>query len=183
MSHTEASRPKTHGLAAEFDDCEQLMEAARMTREAGYKQIDAYTPFPVEGLADVLGNRDDRVPWVVFLGGVFGAVFGFVMQWYITAYEYPLNVGGRPFVSWPSYIPITFECMVFCAAFGAVIGMLAMNGLPRPYHPIFNLERFRLASEDRFFLCIEAGDKLYEKEKTKQFLASLGAKAVTEVDE
>lgn len=172
-----------YGIIAEFESAEELLHAAKRAREAGYTQMDAYSPFPVHGLSEAIGFEDHKVPWTVFLAGVAGAIAGFSLQYYISVVDYPLNVGGRPFLSWPSFIPVTFETTVLFAAFGAFIGMLAFNGLPQPYHPVFNAPRFERASQDRFFLCIEAKDPLFDRTKTRQFLENLGARLVSEVEE
>ncbi|MCS6831388.1 MAG: DUF3341 domain-containing protein [bacterium] len=172
-----------HGIIAEYETAEELLHAARRAREAGYTRMDAYSPFPVHGLAEAIGFEDYKVPWTVFLSGVAGAIAGFAMQYYISVIDYPLNVGGRPLFSWPAYIPVTFETTVLFAAFGAFIGMLAFNGLPQPYHPIFNAPRFERASQDRFFLCIEATDPLFDRTGTRHFLESTGARLVSEVEE
>ncbi|MER3473338.1 MAG: DUF3341 domain-containing protein [Armatimonadota bacterium] len=172
-----------YGIIAEFESAEELLHAAKRAREAGYTQMDAYSPFPVHGLSEAIGFEDHKVPWTVFLAGVVGAIAGFSLQYYISVVDYPLNVGGRPFLSWPSFIPVTFETTVLFAAFGAFIGMLAFNGLPQPYHPVFNAPRFERASQDRFFLCIEAKDPLFDRTKTRQFLENLGARLVSEVEE
>jgi hypothetical protein len=135
--------------------------------------MDAYTPYPVEGLSAELGLTHSRVPFVVLVGGLVGATAGFFMQYWAMAVDYPLNVGGRPYNSWPAYIPITFEVMVLVASFAALLGMFYLNGLPMPYHPVFHVPRFVHASEDRFFLCIEATDPKFDRQLTGQFLASL----------
>jgi ActD protein len=172
-----------YGLAAEFDNPTELVRAAESAHAAGYRRMDAYSPFPVEGLAEALGFRHTRLPLVIFLGGLAGCIGGFVLQWWIAAVDYPINVGGRPFFSWPAFIPVTFELTVLCGATAAVLGMLGMNGLPRPYHPLFNVPRFALASRDRFFLAIEARDPKFELGPTRAFLAGLGAREVSEVPE
>jgi hypothetical protein len=171
-----------YGLVAEFSDTEHILAAANQAREAGYKKMDAYSPFPVHGLAEAIGFQDSWLPWIIFGGGVAGAIGGFLMEVYCLAIDYPLNVGGRPLVSWPSFIPVAFETTILCASFGAVIGMLALNGLPRPYHSIFNTPRFELCSQDKFFLCIEADDPQFDIERTEQFLESLGPDAVSIVE-
>src|ERR1700693_4486775 len=171
-----------HGMIAEFESPAALIEAARQARAAGYRKMDAYTPYPIEELAHALELPRTKLPILVFAGGALGCATGLGMQWFATAIHYPINVGGRPFASWPSYVPITFELTVLFAAFTAVLGMLALNGLPMPHHPVFNVPGFALASRDRFFLCIEAGDLLFDPEKTKAFLGSLGAREVSEVE-
>jgi len=161
---------KLHGLMAEFEDHAQVVEAARRAHETGYRCMDAYTPFPVEGLPEALGSRRTAVPRIVLTGGIIGAVGGYFMEWYSMAVDYPINIGGRPFNSWPAYIPITFELTVLCAAISAIVGMLALNCLPQPHHPVFNVPGFERASTDRFFLCIEASDPKFEPSVTRQFL-------------
>lgn len=175
-------KPAVYGLMAEFDNPELLTEAARRAYEAGYRKMEGYTPFPVEGLAEAIGIPGTRLQYIVLIGGILGAVTGFGMQYYLSVIAYPLNVAGRPFNSWPAFIVVTFELTVLFAAFAAVLGMLGLNGLPQPYHPVFNVPRFELASKDRFFLCIEARDPKFDLEETKQFLESLSPAEVTEVD-
>lgn len=177
-----ASRTASYGLVAEFDTPEALVEAALSARSAGYTRMDAYTPFPVHGLAEALKFDDPRVPWVVFLGGVAGAIAGLGLQVYTSVIDYPQNVGGRPFLSLPAFFPVTFECTVLFAAFGAVFGMLAMNGLPQPYHPIFNAPGIERASQDGFFLCIEASDPAFDHVGAADFLRSVGAVGISAVD-
>lgn len=170
-----------YGLMAQFAEPEEIREAARKAKAEGYSKVEAYTPFVVEGLVDDLGTRDDRVPKLVFAFGMLGALLGFGLQTYAAVIDYPLNIGGRPDFSWPSFIPITFETGVLCAALGAVFGMLAMNGLPRFHHPVFSAEGFDRATDDRFFLCVEASDPKFESKSTRKFLEGLGAEAVVEV--
>jgi hypothetical protein len=172
-----------YGVLGEFDSAERLIDAARAARKAGYERMDAYSPFPVEGLADALGARGTRLPLVVLLGGVTGGVLGYLMQWYCSAVSYPLNIGGRPPHTWPAFIPVTFELTILGAALAAVLGMLALNGLPRPYHPLFNVPEFSLASQNRFFLCIEARDKQFDLPGTSTFLRQIGASRVTVVEQ
>jgi hypothetical protein len=174
-------RSAIYGLLAEFDDANRLVAAARRTREEGYTHTDAYSPFPVEELADALGARATRLPLIIFLGGLTGCIGGFLLQYIPSVLEYPLNVGGRPLNSWPSFIPVTFELTILAAALTAVLGMLALNGLPMPYHPVFNVPRFALATRDRFFLCIEATDPKFELERTRAFLQGLEAREVHQV--
>ena len=162
-----------YGLIAEFETAEQILEATRRARERGYRRMDAYTPYPVEGLATELGLERTRVPMVVLIGGLVGAAAGYFMQYWAMAIDYPLNVGGKPYNSWPAFIPITFELMVLVAAFAAILGMFFLNGLPQPYHPVFNVPRFARASQDRFFLCIEATDPRFDPVLTRTFLEGL----------
>jgi hypothetical protein len=170
-----------YGLLAEFDNVDSLLAAAAKVRDEGYRKADAYTPFPVHGLSDAIGFHKSKVPLLVLLGGFVGGLTGFFGMWYGSAGNYPLNVGGKPLYSWPAFIPITFEMTVLGAAGMAVLGMLALNGLPRPHHPLFNLDRFQLASRDRFFICIEASDPRFELARTRQFLESLHPLIVAEV--
>jgi hypothetical protein len=171
-----------YGLMAEFDTPEPLLEAAHRAREAGYCQMDAYSPMPVEGLAEAVGFRSTMVQRLVFTAGLLGATGGFMLCWWMTVIAYPHNVAGRPLNSWPAYVPITFESMVLISCLTAMVGMLALNGLPQPYHPVFNVARFEHASRDKFFLCIEATDPKFDPQATREFLEQLDAKGVMDVE-
>ena len=175
-------RPPIYGLLAEFADANALVTATRQAHEKGFRSMDAYAPFPIEEVSEALGFRKTRLPFIVLIGGILGCLTGFGMQYYSAVLSYPIDVGGRPFNSWPAFIPITFEMTILGAALSAVLGMLALNGLPMPYHPVFNVPRFALATRDRFFLCIEARDPLFDREQTKSFLRSLTPREVTEVE-
>lgn len=171
-----------YGVMAEFEQPEELLAAARAAYTAGYRKMDAYSPYAVEGVAEAIGFQKTRIPLIVLLGGICGALTAYGMQWYSAVIDYRLNVGGRPPHSWPAFVPITFELTVLFAALAGVIGMLALNGLPKPYHPIFNAPEFKLASQTRFFLCIEADDHIFQANEVREFLHSLGAEKVLEVE-
>jgi len=183
MTETFWDRHGVYGMMAQFEYPEQLLEAAKKTYAAGYRKMDAYTPMPVDGIAEAIGFKRNWVSTVVLVGGLIGCVGGFVLLWWICEIAYPHNVGGRPFNRWPMFIPITFECTVLLAALSSVVGMLAMNKLPMPYHPVFNVESFaKRASIDRFYLCIEADDPMFDLEKTKTFLEELNPEEVAQVE-
>jgi molybdopterin-containing oxidoreductase family membrane subunit len=171
-----------YGLMAEFTSPEELLEKARTTYQSGYRKISAYSPFPIEELPVAIGLRRSRLPWLVLLGGITGAIAGFALQYYAAVIDYPWNIGGRPFNSWPSFIIVTFEMTILFAAGAAVLGMLLRNGLPQPYHAVFNAPRFRLASQDRFFLAIEADDSSFDLAKTREFLQALKPVEVVAVE-
>jgi hypothetical protein len=175
-------RPPIHGLMAEFDTPSEILEAAEQAKKEGYTRMDAYSPFPVEGLSEAIGFRRTLLPMLVFGGGVLGALSGFFMQYYASVIAYPENIGGRPLNSWPSFIPITFELTILFAGLTAVISMLVLNGLPRPYFPTFNVPAFERVTRDKFFLCIEALDPKFDRERTKNFLESLHPKGVDIVE-
>ena len=170
-----------YGVMAEFADSEQLLHAAREAYAAGYRKMDAYSPLPVDGLAEAIGFRRNLVSPLVLLAGITGACGGFGLMYWISVIAYPFNVAGRAMNSWPAYIPITFECTVLAAALTAMFGMFALNGLPMPYHPVFNVAKFARASTDRFFLCIEAADAKFDRAATREFLAGLAPLGVWEV--
>ena len=172
-----------YGLLGEFDTPKQLMDAARKVREAGYRRMDAYVPFPVEGLSEALGlgRKHNQVPLLTLIGGLGGGLTGFFFQLWVSAWSYPMNIAGRPLNSWPAFIPVTFELTVLGASIFAVFGMLALNKLPQPHHPLFNIARFKRASVDKFFLCVEARDPKFHLVETARLLQSTNAQHVTEV--
>lgn len=170
-----------YGMMAELASAEALVAAARRAREAGYRRIEAYSPFPVEGLADVLGFAGSRVPLATLIGGVVGGLGGYLLQWYSAVISYPVNIGGRPTHSWPEFIPVTFETTVLGAAVTAVVVMLAANGLPRLRHPVFDVPHFDLATRNRFFLCLSADDPRYEARSARRFLEELEPIRIAEV--
>ena len=172
-----------YGVMAEFDNPTALVNAARAAREKGYRKLDAYSPFPIEELSDALDLHKNRLPLIVLAGGIVGGLAGYLMQYYVTVWDFPINIGGRPLHSWPAYIVITFEMTILLAAISAVMGLLALCGLPMPYHPAFNVPRFALASRNRFFLCIEAADPLFDARATPEFLETLEPREVSEVAE
>ena len=174
---------KIYGLMAEFDNPADLVEATRKTREAGFTKIDAYSPYPIEALTEALDIHDRKLPAVVLGGGIVGGLFGYGLCYWTSVINYPLVVGGKPYHSAPAFIVPTFETTILFAAFAAVLGMLALNGLPMPYHPVFNAPRFAMASRDRFFLCIEAKDPKFNHDDVWAFLTKLGPKVVMDVEE
>ena len=171
-----------YGLLAEFDGPDELLKAAKDAYAEGYRNMDAYSPMPIHDLSESMGYDKHRVPTIVLICALLGACSGFGLQYWVSVIEYPLNVGGRPLLSWPSFIPVTFELGVLFSAFGALIGVLILNGLPRPYHPVFNVPNFERASGDGFFLCIEAEDPKFDISETRAFLESLKAKKVDDVE-
>jgi hypothetical protein len=177
------SRPDLHGLLAEFHAPGALVRAARAVHGAGYRKVDAYTPYPMEEVLDALHLHRTHVPKVVLLGGFFGLAAGWGLQYWTSVIDYPMNIGGRPFNAWPAFVVPAFETTILFAALAAVVGMLALNGFPHPYHPVFNVPGFVAASRDRFFLCIEADDPKFDRKATLEFLKGLGAADVQEVRE
>ena len=174
--------PQLYGIMAEFDNPTDLVAAARRTYEAGYRRINGYSPFPIEELSEAIGFHHTRLPLIVLIGGVLGGIGGFFMQYWMEVIDYPLNVGGKPYNSWPAFIPITFECTILCAALAAVFGMLALNKLPQPYHPVFNAPNFALATRDRFFLVIESKDPKFEHDEATRFLQNFEPRDVSDVE-
>ena len=174
--------PRLYGVMAQFDSPSALVAAARESYAAGYRQINGYSPFPIEELSEAIGFKRTTLPLIVLGGGIIGAVGGFFMQYWMEVIDYPINVGGKPFNSWPAFIPITFECTVLCAAFAAVFGMLALNKLPQPYHPVFDAPSFALATRDSFFLVIEAKDPKFNRDEAVRFLKTLEPMEVVDVE-
>jgi hypothetical protein len=172
----------SYGLMAEFDSPSAIVAAARRVYDAGYRRINAYSPFPIEELSEAIGFHHDKVALATLIGGILGGLGGFALQYWTSAIDYPLNVGGRPLLSLPAFIPITFECTILLASFGAFVGNLLMNRLPQPYHPAFNAPNFARASQDRFFLCVKSDDPMYSEARTRAFLQGLGAIEVSNVE-
>ena len=170
-----------YGLMAEFDDPTSLVTATERAHHEGYRHMDAYSPYPIEELHDALGARHTKLPLIVLIGGLVGCIGGYALQYWSSVIAYPLNIGGKPLHSWPAFIPVTFECTILAAALSCVLGMLALNGLPQPYHPVFNVPRFALASRNRFFLCIESRDAKFDLDHTRYFLESLNPREVSTV--
>ena len=175
-------QPQLYGVMAEFDSPTELVAAARHAYAAGYRRINGYSPFPIEELSEAIGFHHTRLPLIVLIGGVIGGLGGFFMQYWMEVIDYPLNVGGKPFNSWPAFIPITFECTILSAALAAVLGMLALNKLPQPYHPVFNAPNFALATRDRFFLVIESKDPKFDHDQVVSLMQSLDSKDVCDVE-
>jgi hypothetical protein len=177
-------RTGTYGVIAEFSSPADLTAAAEAARDAGYTQMDAFSPFPIHNLHEAVGMKStgmSSMSAIVLIGGIIGGIAGFFMCWYANVISYPLNIGGKPFNSWPAWIPITFECAILLAAFAAVLGMLALNGLPMPYHPVFNVKRFDQASRDKFFLVIQARDPKFDLDTVWKFLEALHPREVIDV--
>jgi hypothetical protein len=174
---------RLYGLMAEFDTAQGIVDAASAVMAAGYSKVEAYTPFPIEELNDVIHRRRTNLSKMVLAGGLTGMATGFGLQYWASVIEYPLNIGGRPLATWPAFVVPSYELTILFSALTAAIGMLALNGLPQPYHPVFNVERFSLASSDKFFLVVEAADHKFSKADTAGLLASTGAKGVYDVAE
>ncbi len=182
-AHSPKESTPYYGLMAEFDSTQALLDAAHKVREAGYTRTDAYSPMPIHGVAEALGMKERKVAPIILTGGLTGVVVGYGLQYWTSVIAYPMNIGGRPMYSWVAWIPPMFEMTILFAAFAAVFGMLAMNGLPQPYHPVFNAPRFKLASSEKFFLLVEASDPKFDAVKTRALLASLNPHEVVTVDE
>lgn len=182
MSHATPDAHGTYGLMAEFDSAQSLLDAAAKVREAGYTRTDAFSPFPIHGLAEALGFRERLVAPVVLAAGLTGLAGGWALEYWTQVVDFPMNIGGRPYYPWVSFIPPAFETTILLASLTAVIGMLIMNGLPQPYHPVFNWKRFERASQDAFFLAIESTDPKFDATATRQLLTSLRAKEVVQVE-
>jgi hypothetical protein len=170
-----------YGLMAEFEDPTSLVAATERAHREGYRCMDAYSPFPIEELHHALGSKPSRLPLIVLIGGLIGCVGGYSLEYWVSVITYPLNIGGKPLHSWPAFIPVTFECTILAAALSCVLGMLALNGLPMPYHPVFSVPRFALASRNRFFLCIESTDPKFDIDATRRFLDTLNPREVSAV--
>jgi Alternative complex III, ActD subunit len=174
-------RTPIYGLMAEFESPTALAAAARRVREKGYRKVEAYSPFAIEEVNEALGLHQNRLPLIVLCGGILGGLTGYLMQYYVAVIDFPLNIGGRPLHSWPSFIIITFELTILFAALSTVLGLFGLCGLPMPYHPVFNVSRFAFASRDRFFICIEADDPFFDRHETAEFLHTLTPREVSEV--
>src|SRR6266550_3319995 len=182
VSRRHRTAPALYGIMGEFNNPSDLVAAARQTYAAGYRRINGYSPYPIEELSEAIGFTRTSLPLIVLIGGILGGLGGFFMQYWMEVIDYPLNVGGKPYDSWPAFIPITFECTVLVAAFAAVLGMLVLNKLPQPYHPVFNAPNFALATRDKFFLVIEANDPKFSHHEATQFMNTLGAMGVNDVE-
>lgn len=170
-----------YGLMAEFDSAQELVAAAHKVHSEGYRKVDAYSPFPVEGLADAIGFHKNRVSLVVLIGGLLGGLSAYALQYWVAVITYPTNIGGRPYHSWPSFIIVTFELTILFGGIFSAVGMLALNGLPLPYHPVFNVPEFAKATENKFFLVVESTDPNFDPARTRSFLSGLGPRMVAEV--
>ena len=181
MAHQTSATTPFYGLMAEFPDADALLSAARRVRDAGFTKFDTFSPFPIHGMGEAIGFKERSVSKIVLGGGIVGLIAGYSLEYFTSVIAYPLNIGGRPYHSWPMFVPPAFETTILFASISAVVGMLALNGLPQPYHPVFNAPRFSQASQDSFFLVIEADDPKFDAQGTRQMLTSLGPKEVVEV--
>ncbi len=180
--HDDLGAPKVYAMAAEFNTAEDLLAATEATRLAGYRKIETFSPFPIHGMSEAAGFHDPRVPWIIMMGGLLGGTTGYTLQWYTSVVDYTHSVGGKPLNSLPSFFPVTFECTILFSAFTALFAMLFLNGLPKPYHSVFNTPGFERASQDRFFLIIEADDPNYASDSARAFLRTLSPISVNEVN-
>jgi Protein of unknown function (DUF3341) len=171
-----------YGLLAEFDDPASLVRAARRAYESGYRRLDTFSPYPIEEAWEAIGHHDRRLSFIVLCGGVLGMMSGYGLEYWVHAITYPTNIAGKPLNSWPQFIPVTFELTILFAAISAVLGMIVLNGLPMPYHPVFNVPRFEHASRDKFFLLVESTDPKFDRDKTLEFLRGLDASEINEVE-
>lgn len=178
---TNVNSSTVYGVMAEFETPTDLVHAAKGAYDAGYRSMDTYTPYPLEEAAEAIGVHHNKVPLIVLIGAMCGMVGGYLLQYWVSAVTYPINVGGKPFDAWTPFIPVTFECTILGASIAAVVGMLALNGLPQPYHPVFNAPNFVRASRDRFFLCIESTDPKFQVAETRRFLEGFHPQEITEV--
>ena len=183
MSHATSTAPGLYGLLAEFDSAQALLDAAHRVRAAGFTKTDAYSPFPIHGLDEAIGFHEHLIPKIVLAAGITGALAGYGLEVWTQVIAYPMNIGGRPYFSWVSFIPPAFETTILFAAFAAALSMIALNGLPEPYHPVFNAPRFSMASQDKFFLAIEASDPKFDLDQTRAFLGGLSPREVVALDE
>lgn len=178
----DAMKTGYYGIVAEFETPDEVIAATRKVKESGYTKFDAFSPYPVEELSELVVKRHTRLPWLIFLGGIIGCIGGYMLQYWTQAIDYPINIGGRPHNSWVSFLPVTFECTILVAATTAVVGMFFLNGLPHPYHPIFNVPRFDLASRNRFFVLIESADPKFNRDEAVRLFNGLNAREVVDVD-
>jgi hypothetical protein len=183
MTTTNAPTSRLHGVMAEFDTAQEVLDAARKTMAQGFSKVEAYSPVPIEELNTVIHQKRTKLSQIVLAGGLTGMATGFGLQYWASVIEYPMNIGGRPLASWVTFIIPSYELTILFSALSAAIGMIVLNGLPQPYHPVFNVERFAMASSDKFFLVVESADPKFDQQATTEFLRSTGAKGVYDVDE
>jgi hypothetical protein len=183
MAHTVETANALHGVMAEYDSAQALVDAARRTMAEGFVRVEAYSPVPIEELNDIIHKKRTILPKLVLAGGLAGMAAGFGLQYWASVFEYPMNIGGRPLASWTTFIVPSYELTILFAALTAAIGMIVLSGLPQPYHPVFNVDRFSMASSDKFFLVIESKDAKFDAAKATALLQSTGAKGVYEVAE
>jgi hypothetical protein len=182
MSTAQTVPSGIYGLMAEFEDPNALVKAAKRTYAAGYRKIDTFSPYPIEAAWEAIGHHDRRLSFIVLAGGITGLLTGVGLQEWVHQVAYPINIAGKPLNSWPQFVPVCFELTILFAALAAVIGMIVLNGLPQPYHPVFNVPAFDRASRDRFFLVVESEDPKFDRNQTAEFLKGLNATEVNEVE-